>query len=522
VSRSVGRALRLARLGLGLRGYLGSPLDREEALGQLRARMSERENNFLRCARKLIYENSSSPYGALLRWAGCEYGDLEEGVRTRGIEGTLAQLSDAGVHVSLGELKQRQPIVRSGLTIEQGQASFGNPLFGDRGIEGKTSGSRSPAGHVRFAWRGFAEEAANELLLYEIHGVARAPLALWLSAPPWLAGMRNVLINAKISRPPSRWFVPVDSKAAGASALDRLATAYVVQACRLFGIAAPYPELVELAHAEKVARWLEDGGRRGEVRVLSTFASPAMRVARAVREHGIDVGRHVVFSSGEPLTARRRRFIESAGLRVLSRYVAAESGLIAADCGNGERPDAMHLYTDRLAVRREADGGLLFTSLSLNAGTILFNTSLGDCGRLERRTCGCLFGQLGMDMWLSDVRSVDKLTGEGGTLLGTELDEIVAARIERAGGGPDDYQFREVFDDRGFARLLIAVSPGIRINELELVEAILAELRARHPAQAMTADLWSQAGTVEVVRARPEMSGFKLLPLLTSREEPTR
>ena len=44
---------------------------------------------FLFIARKGIYDHAGSPYGGLLRAAGCEYGDLEKLVQKEGVEGAL-------------------------------------------------------------------------------------------------------------------------------------------------------------------------------------------------------------------------------------------------------------------------------------------------------------------------------------------------------------------------------------------------------------------------------------------------
>ena len=68
-------------------------------------------------------------------------------------------------------------------------------------------------------------------------------------------------------------------------------------------------------------------------------------------------------------------------------------------------------------------------------------------------------------------------------LINGELDEAVALCVERAGGGPNDYQFGEVRDGSGATRLQLAVAPEVEIHESEFVESVLRELaHARHPA----------------------------------------
>ena len=93
------------RFIFGLRQYLRQPLTLEQSQGIVKRRMDAREDNFLATLRRSIYENEKSPYLKLLSLAGCEYGDLEQMVRTDGIEPALHKLRDEGVFVSYEEFK---------------------------------------------------------------------------------------------------------------------------------------------------------------------------------------------------------------------------------------------------------------------------------------------------------------------------------------------------------------------------------------------------------------------------------
>jgi len=519
---SISRARQLARLSRGLRGYLQSPIDRATALDALRERMRRRDHNFLLVARKLVYQRENSPYRAMLLAAGWGQGELEASVRERGVERTLERLRDSGVYVSFEELKGRQPITRGSLTLDVAASDFDNPFLLGRGIGGTTTGSTSRPRRVAFDWAGLAEESASNLVLRDIHGIASAPLALWLPVPPGIAGIHSVLVNAKIGQPPQRWFTPVRPGLPGTSLPYRYAAGYLAWAARRAGVALPRPEPLGLDEAAAVARWLELARERGDAGVVRTSASTAVRVAEAALEQGIDVAGGAILAGGEPLTDARRTAIESAGMRAVPRYASAELGLMAGLCGEPQSGDDMHVYLDRLAIvpqrrRLSQDGGavdsLLFTSLSPNCGKVFLNAELGDHATLERRSCGCEFGELGMDLHVSRVRSHDKLTGEGMGLLAAQLDDAVASCVARAGGGPNDYQFWERSDDRGFTKLVVAVSPEVPIEEENLIDSVLAELRARTPGETLTAEIWRQAGTLEVVRARPS-SAYKMPPIL--------
>jgi 3-isopropylmalate dehydrogenase len=99
--------------------------------------MDNREMNFLGVAKKFIYENqNSSPYRKLLLWAGCDYKDLEDSVRHRGIEKTLEKLHDEGVYITLEEFKSKVPICQKGLTIKTSEADFNNTFLMGKGIQG--------------------------------------------------------------------------------------------------------------------------------------------------------------------------------------------------------------------------------------------------------------------------------------------------------------------------------------------------------------------------------------------------
>ena len=498
-------------------------MDHRQAVEALQTRMRERDDSFLVMMRRLVYERPTSPYRALLLHAGWNEPALESSVRTHGVEGTLERLLDSGVYVTFEELKGRRPIVRGTFTLDVADADFDNPFMLGKGIGGTTSGSTARPRRVAFDWAGLTEEAASNVVLREMHGFASAPLALWLPLPPGIAGVHSLLVNAKMAQPPERWFSPVQPGMPGSSLIHRYAARYLVWAGRRAGMRLPYPEPLPLADAHIAAQWLFDARERhGSTSALRTSASTGVRVAEAAIARGIDVAGCAILVGGEPLTEARSRAIEAAGLRAVPRYASAELGLMAGLCGEAQSCDDMHVYLDRLAVigmprPLGPDGAtvdsLMFTSLSLNCSKVFLNADLGDHASLERRSCGCTFGKVGMDLHASRVRSHDKLTGEGMGLLASQLDDAVSTVVGRAGGGPNDYQFWERTDERGFTKLVLAVSPDVAIDEATLVSSVLDELRSGTAAEALTSEIWRQAGTLELVRARPA-SNYKMPPII--------
>jgi hypothetical protein len=408
------------------------------------------------------------------------------------------------VWVSLEELKCRVPIRRSGLEIHPAAEDFDNPSLLGEGVPGATSGSRGPRMRVTWDWDLTAEHAVNEVLLHEAHGLAGVPFALWLPIPPSIAGIHNTLVGAKCRRPPARWFSHLDLAALDVWSRDRLAVEYVIWCARRQGLAVARPEFAPPDRAGAVAGWLAGVGGRGVVR---TYASSAVRVAQAAMDGGLDIRGGVFLTGAEPLTERRLKRIESAGAQAFSRYSAAESGLIAASCPHRVSADDMHVYLDRLAVIAPREDRLLFSSMSPHTGKVLLNTDIGDRGRLTSRACDCVFGRLGLDVRVAHVRSDERLTGEGMAVLATELDEIVAGLVARAGGGTEDYQFWETEDERGLARLVVAVSPrvtGLRERQFEV--DLLDRVRAASRGGSLAADLWGQSATLQVLRVEPRVT----------------
>ena len=208
---------------------------------------------------------------------------------------------------------------------------------------------------------------------------------------------------------------------------------------------------------------------------------------------------------GEPLDGERRQLIESAGMRVVNRYATAEAGIVAAACGREPAVDAMHLYTDRAAALPSPDG-LLLTSLTPFAGKVLLNASLGDHGDLSERRCDCGFGRLGISSWISGLGSEERLTIEGMTIRLASLHAIVARVLGAAGAPPDQSQLWRLPAADGGARLAVVVSPRITVDPEALIGAILEELGRQGELGRLTAEVWSQAGALQVLAAEPKLS----------------
>jgi len=510
-----------AVLAAGLVGYLRDPLAGDRAADELRGRLQDREGRFLRLARESIFGDPRSPHGWLLRAAGWDAARLERAVSADGLEATLDVLRRQEVWTSLAEFTCREPIRRGSQAIAPDGSDFDTPRLRGRLIRGATSGtwSRRPS-RVAYDWDLFAEEAALECLLFESHGILDAPWALWLPGPPSVSGIHNLLVHLRFRRPPERWFSHLPADWQSAAALR-----YIRATARGFGMRVPLPEPTAFEEAESVARWLASARDRAGRAVLKAFASSATRVAEAARQLRIDLRGCLIFAGGESLTPARIAHIRATGATVFARYVATETGWIASACPFGDSPDAMHVFTDRLAVLTapadsavDDDAPLLFTTLSAGAGKILLNTDLGDSGRLRRRPCGCPMGHAGLNLQLSGVHSQAKLSIEGITVavavITRALDRVVAA----AGGPPDSYQLRQEEDGAGARRLVVRLGPALTgVDDGALLRGFFAELPRHGPDAKLAARFWRESSAIAVRRGSPTLSdAHKMRPLTVS------
>ncbi len=488
-------------LARGLPAFLKNPVIPNQAPQGIRYRLEQRDELFLSLIDAAVYKNPSSPYRSLLLQAGCEAGDLRQSVHSLGLESTLGKLRDEGVHLSLEEFKCQEPIHRSGLHVVTQESDFDNPLVSGSGISGKSSATRSKGTQTNYTWPFIAEEAENECVLYKEHGVLDVSLALWYPVHTSIAGIHNMLMNLKYHRAPEKWF----SHTAERSLKDRLMLTYLGRCAQRQGLKLPDPETATLSDSLKVSTWMEETRKRNGTAVLRTYTSSAVRAVQAAVKHGRDLSGSVIFVGGEPLRPEHHAFMTSAGIEILPRYVTTEAGLVGASCTNRKKPDEMHIYQDRLAIIQGlGQRDLLVTTILPTTPKLLLNVDFGDEGVLTRRECECTFGKLGMNMFVSNVRSRMKHTGEGMSVFVSDLEGIVGKLINRFGGSPADYQFRKIREIDGLERIAVVVSPTVEgINEEVFIEQVFNSLGELNLRCRLAADMWQQTSMFVLVRDYP-------------------
>lgn len=512
-----------ARFATGLPAHLRRKLSRDEAEAIVRQRMSQRAANFLQIVEQGIVRHGNSPYRWLLDLADCHLEDLRGSIDQRGLEETLHLLRREGVFVTFEEQKGRQPIVRQGKELPVEPRDFDNPLTA-RQYETSSSGSTGAASRVGVDLEYLASRAPQNFLLELAFGYYDAPKAYYFTGLPG-HGINSVLTRMVYGSYAQRWFDPIPPRANRTELPNRVANFVIPRLLRLGGAPVPVQETVELEDAYKVARWvaetLESEGRA----VLCTHVSQAVRVCLAARERGWSLSGAIMTIGSEAPTPAKVRLIEEAGVVPIPVYHMNEIGPLGFGCVNPVDENDIHLLLDHLAAiqaPRNVPGfdvevsPFLFTTLLPTAPKLFINFEGDDYGLLEERSCGCFWEQFGFTLHARDIRSYRKLTTEGMTMVGSDMEEILEQELpQRFGGSVLDYQMIEEEDGEGFTRLVLVVDPAVAIaDEAEVTNFLLDRFGQLGGGFRLVEPMWRQAGTLRVRREKPRWTdAAKFMPL---------
>ncbi len=512
------------RFALGLRGYLRHTISLEEAQAIVKQRMEERETNFIRLVKKGIFGYRGSPYLPLLKLAGCELGDIEDMVQRRGLEKTLLVLREAGVYVRFEEFKGREPIQRNGQIIPVKAHSFDNPFLSHY-YQSETGGTTGAGTRIDMDLDHLAALTPNSILNRAAHGVLNVPTAIWFGVLPDGTGIAIMLIFARSGYLPQKWFSPVMSQDLRPILKYRLANQYLITVGRWFGVPIPEPEPTPLDQAVVIARWAAKTLEVQSACLIHAGVSKAVRICIAAQEEGLNLTGTTFIGGGEPPTSAKLQNIKRVGARFVPNYYFDELGAIGMGCAQPVDENDLHLLKDSVAMiqfPREVKGSGVnvdsfhFTTLLPSAPKMMLNVESDDYGVIETRFCGCPWESYGFIQHIRHVRSFSKLTGEGVTLVGSEmtriLEEVLPARF---GGSPLDYQLLEEEDEKGFTRLTLLISPKVGIpDENAVIQTVFDALRKSSAAADLAQTIWSQAKTIRVRHIEPIWTARgKLMPL---------
>jgi hypothetical protein len=493
------------RLIRGLPGYLRNPLTIAESRAILRRRLERREADFLDLARRTIFADGKSPYRALMRHAGCEYGDLVRLVSRGGLEGALQSLFNAGVYLTVDEYKGRKPTVRGNTSIPVDPHRLRNPLMIPH-FWANTSGSRGEATPIPLDLACIRDRAVDMFLALASRGGERWRNAVW-----GMPSIGPLLWYSACGSPASRWFLTLDPTTPGLHPRYRWSVRAIVWTGRLAGVPMPFPEHVSLNAPCRIARWMEQVLRAGETPHLFASPSAAVCLCRAARDVGIDVAGSRLTITGEPVTQARLEAIRLAGVDAMPDYGSADSGgSVGYGCLSPEAPDDIHVFSDLNAlIQVDAHpfpkGALLMSSIRPTVPFVFLNVSMGDRATIAHRRCGCPMESLGWVTHIHTIRSYEKLTAGGMTFEDTDVVRILEEVLPRRfGGGPTDYQLVEEMADDSQPRLRLLVHPAVAVDDPAAVsDLFLDALGAGSGTRRVMALQWRQAGFLSVERKAP-------------------
>lgn len=516
------------RFARSLPGHFRLGLTRERAEADIKQRLAERAENFLRLLERGVYGHATSPYLPLLHGAGLRFEDVAAMVRHDGLEAALEVLAKHGVSASFDEFKGRARVAWPGASAALQARDFDNPHL-SRYYTGTTGGSSGAGTRVSMELDHYAAQASHELVATAAFGLLDAPTAAWLSVMPSPACLGVMLRRAPFGRTLTKWFSQVGEAESGATLKDRLISRTILAASRLSGFPFPRPEHVPLDRAIEIARWLRQAADVHGRSVLVTHVSSAVRVAVAAREAGLTLNSVVMWAGSEPPTPAKVEQIRASGAQWIPGYWMIEAGFLAQGCASPADDTDVHLFSDAFALitrrRQAADNAInvdafYLTTLLPTAPKLMINVEIDDFGIVERRRCGCPLDALGLDVHLRQIHSLGKLTGEGMTLVGVEavriLEEVLPARF---GGTPLDYQLAEEEASDGLTRVVLMVSPRVgTLDDAAILATFLTAMGETGPGGRLARATWAQANSLQVRREapRPTAQG-KLLPLYVSR-----
>ena len=406
-------------------------------------------------------------------------------------------------------------------------SDFDNP-FARHDFAVHTGGSTGLATLVGQDLDHIAAGAPMQMLMLDAYGLLDAPTAHWMHILPG-TGLRFLLQRAYFGQYSEHWYSSMGWTDSKCWPKYNIATIFMISCARAFGAPIPFPKIVRLDDAVVIARWVHDTvAKRGRA-FLSSHVSPALRVAVAAQQAGLDLSGATFRVGGEPITPAKARILEKSGVRIVPAYGMVEISTIGLGCPNGRHADDVHLSMDTLALvthPHRVDGtdvtvpAFRITTLTDTVTKLMLNVQVDDYGVVDETPCGCPLEAHGYTVHLRDIRSYSKLVGEGVTLIGNDLVHIVEYVLpERFGGTALDYQLSEEEDEQGLTRLYLLVSPRVSLtDEAQIVDALIEALRASSSAAGVAGTVWRQAQTIRVKRAEPVWTARgKLLPLHVQR-----
>jgi hypothetical protein len=497
-----------------LPGFVRYRLDPTRSRSILAGRLEHRSADFLNLVERAVFRRPDSPYGALLRHAGCELGDLERLVRHDGLEGALRTLLRQGVYLTVDELKGRRPVVRGNLTLTTSAEACWNPLVTPHLLRYRSGSSDGlgPRAPVPVDFAHLRDRAVNFVLTLGARGGLDWDHGYW-HIPGSLA-IVQILETMVFDRPACRWFSQVDVDDSGLHPRYRWSAQALRWELALLGVTLPPLQHVSFDDPSPILDWFAATRRGGRVPHLKTYASSAVLLSQAAQAAGVDLEGVQMTVSGEPMTRTRLEVIRRSGARVAQRAGSGELGPIGYGCLTAEHSGDLHHYRDLHVLLQPGDDGcpaglrprsLLFTTLRASARLVLLNISIGDEAEVVDDDCGCPLAGLGWSTRLRGLRSREKLTTGGMGFLDVDVVRILEDVLPRRfGGGPTDFQLVEMEGEAGEPQVRLLVHPSLGpLDTRAVADAFLQALGPGSGVERVMALQWRESHSLTVERRVP-------------------
>lgn len=139
---------------------------------------------------------------------------------------------------------------------------------------------------------------------------------------------------------------------------------------------------------------------------------------------------------------------------------------------------------------------------------------MDDSGVLGTADCGCPMQQMGFTQQLDDIYSFGKLTGQGITLLGSNVLELIERTLpQRFGGVSTDYQLVER-DEQAQTVTELRVNPRLQPGSTEEVQTFFLSEVKKTWGGSLTYRQWSATEGLRVVLEEPFVSGDRKIHAL--------
>ena len=518
------RLNRYARFAWKLPDFLRKRISLDQAKQTISERLAHRHESFLRLVRSCLSATGRNPYPALFKLAGCEYQDVVSLVRTKGLEGTLNSLFEAGIFVSFEESKGRKPIVRHREHIRIHPDDFDNAYL-KTAFSGRSSGSTGSRTRTLIDLEYVLDELPVRMLTYDAHQILFSPTVLWRGVLPALSGILEILRSSLIGNLPEFWYTPFVGRKSRFAGKLYLLTMAAVALARCLGRRLPLPRLVELDDPEPIIRWIENTLKTQGECVVRSYVSMAARICSRAREIGLDLEGATFMGGGEPPTEWRVAEIERSGARWVPTYSSAEIGPIAAACAKPIGGNDLHIIKDHVAViqrpvtiedRNRNVEALFITTLLPSAPKLLLNVGSDDCATIERRSCGCPLDATGYDEHICNIRSFQKMSGRMITLMDSPLVKVLEQALPaRFGGTFLDYQLVENNADDGSVQLALHIDPCVVIGDETEALRLVSDALSRDGMNDSFGDSRGDRAAVLRTKRQPPIIGpnGKFMPL---------